>query len=523
MPLTRRHFLGSLAAAAVSCERHETPIPGSIVGGSAALGHRLRGGSNFSPSARTEKAAVVIIGAGIAGLAAARQLSRAGMKEVILLELETEPGGTSLSGRNEVSAYPWAAHYVPIANEESVEIVRLFEELGVITGRDAAGLPIYDETMLCAEPAERLFIHGRWQEGLVPRHGLTAGDREQFARFFAAMDELRAARDATGAPAFAIPIDLSSRAPEWRALDAAPMSQWLDEQGYSSRPLRWFVDYSCRDDYGADARHVSAWAGLHYFASRRRWAANAARETVLTWPEGNGWLAQRLRADFTGRTRTQALVFRIEQDADGVAVDYFDARANETLRLQAPAAICALPRFIAQRLMPGLPKTPGLVYSPWMVANVTLDGLPQSPGADLAWDNVLHESPSLGYVVATHQHLVSHPRATVLTHYWPLDGDLPQAAREKALAKTHADWCAEILADLRRAHPEIRRQVRQVDVYLWGHGMIRPAPAFVWSPARLEMARPWGQVHFAHTDMSGVALFEEAYTRGVAAARAVLG
>jgi hypothetical protein len=32
-----------------------------------------------------------------------------------------------------------------------------------------------------------------------------------------------------------------------------------------------------------------------------------------------------------------------------------------------------------------------------------------------------------------------------------------------------------------------------------------------------------GNIHFAHSDLSGISLFEEAYTRGVAAAHAVLG
>ena len=32
--------------------------------------------------------------------------------------------------------------------------------------------------------------------------------------------------------------------------------------------LRWYLDYCCRDDYGAGMAQVSAWAGIHYFASR---------------------------------------------------------------------------------------------------------------------------------------------------------------------------------------------------------------------------------------------------------------
>ena len=52
--------------------------------------------------------------------------------------------------------------------------------------------------------------------------------------------------------------------------------------------------------------------------------------------------------------------------------------------------------------------------------------------------------------------------------------------------------------------------------------MIRPAPGFIWGETRAAMLKPHGRIHFAHTDMSGVALFEEAHHRGLLAAEAVL-
>ncbi len=61
-----------------------------------------------------------------------------------------------------------------------------------------------------------------------------------------------------------------------------------------------------------------------------------------------------------------------------------------------------------------------------------------------------------------------------------------------------------------------------MDVYLWGHAMVRPRPGFLWSEALREAARPIGRVHFAHTDLSGLALFEEAQYFGLRAAEAIL-
>jgi hypothetical protein len=410
---------------------------------------------------------------------------------------------------------------VPLPNEESTEVAALFEELGLITGRDAAGTPIYDELALCADPMERLFTCGRWQEGLLPQLGINDADRAQYAAFFAEMERLRTARGTDGLRAFAIPLDLSSADEAFRALDRQTMAQFMDERGWDSTPLRWYVDYCCRDDYGAPAAQVSAWAGVHYFAGRDARAANAENDAVLTWPEGNGWLAHRLAEPWREKIETGALVWNIEPAGDSALVDYFDAGAQRSIRIRARTVICAAPRFVAQRIVRGL-ESLALEYSPWMVANITLDALPAGRGAALAWDNVMRDSASLGYVVATHQHLHPVPRRTVLTHYWPLDGAQPRLAREQALARSHESWCEEIVADLERAHRGIAAHIRRIDVWLWGHGMIRPVPGFIWGETRRQMLAPRPPVFFAHSDLSGVSIFEEAYTRGVQAAEAVL-
>jgi len=52
--------------------------------------------------------------------------------------------------------------------------------------------------------------------------------------------------------------------------------------------------------------------------------------------------------------------------------------------------------------------------------------------------------------------------------------------------------------------------------------MIQPRPGFVWSKARQEASKPIGQDYFANTDLSGVALMEEAFYHGVRAAEEVL-
>ena len=515
---------------------HGRSIPTKILGAGAKTGHLLRGGMTFPTPTSTEKKRVVIVGGGISGLAAAWWLTRRGMRrdEVLLLELEDEFGGSSRGGANGASAYPWGAHYLPIPGGDAVYVRTFLEQLGVINGYDDGGSPIYDESSLCAAPRERLMLHGRWQEGLVPSLGATPDDHRQYKEFGAAMRRYHTAVGNDGKRAFVIPVDLSSSDPEYRNLDRLSMTDLMAQRGWNSPYLAWYVNYCCRDDFGTTADQTSAWAGVHYFAARNGAAANAEENAVLTWPEGNFRLVRGLRELSSGEMRAGALVFDVTNGASATTVDYFDVAAQRTHRIEAETVIFAAPRFVAAHVLADYRSAPpawtaDFSYAPWMVANITLENLPDGEKGEesrawrFAWDNVSYTSDSLGYVHAAHQSLAAYHRETVLTHYWPLTDVEPRHARATALARSPESWRDQILADLSHMHPGIDQHVRQIDVWLWGHGMIRPTVGFIWGNGR-DMARASvGRVHFAHSDMSGISIFEEAQYRGVKAAEAALG
>lgn len=512
--------LGAAGAAPLAWEaiKPKKPIPGRIVGANAAFGHRLRDGGFPAPT-QTETRDVVIVGSGIAGLAAAYNLDKMGVRDFTVLELEDHSGGNSHNGQNATSAYPWGAHYVPLLSEEATDIKALFRDFGIIAG-EADGLPVYNEDYILADPDERLFIDGRWQEGLMPVTAVTADDRDQYGRFLAEMEAFKARRGPDGRRWFAIPLDQGSGDPAARALDTQTMQAWMQGRGYTSKPLHWFVNYGCRDDFGVPHDQISAYAGIHYFAARNGKAANTAPDAVITWPEGNGYLARRLAEPVADRIRKQALTFAVRETGQGVEVDYFDAATQQSRRIAARAAILAVPRFIAARLAPGLDAT-DFSYAPWAVANLTLGRLPEGKGAALAWDNVLYNSDSLGYVVATHQVPQMQPLRTVITWYWPLTAAPPAEARKEALGRGYADWQKLFLADLARAHPDMVDAVEHMDIWLWGHAMIRPVPGFIWGTSRAAALRQAPPIFTAHSDLSGISIFEEAYTHGLQAARRV--
>ena len=402
---------------------------------------------------------------------------------------------------------------------------QLFEEFGVIKGRDQNGLPIYDEFFLCADPHERLFMHGKWQDGMVPNSGISAETEAQYKRFFALMESFKKRKGADGRKVFAIPVDASSQDATWLALDDLTMREWMDEQGFTAEELRWYVNYCCRDDFGVTLEETSAWAGIHYFASRTGRAANTGAGAVLTWPEGNGWLTARLAEKIKDKLRTRAIVHEVRDHGKRVTVDYFDQKSNESVRIEAKAAILAVPRFVASRVVKSArfaPAAAGFSYAPWAVANVTLDTMPGGNGAPLSWDNVAYRSPLLGYVVATHQVAQMHPTQTVLTYYWPLSHLPPAEARKEALARSYADWQQSFVAELLALHPDLDGHILNLDVKLWGHAMIRPCKGFIWGQARRQAQQQHAPLFMAHSDMSGISIFEEACTRGFHAAESAL-
>ncbi|MBK9021586.1 MAG: NAD(P)-binding protein [Sulfuritalea sp.] len=521
--MRRRDFLGATASAAAlaACGSKAAPPlpPGVLTGANDSLGHRLRK-PDFPAPTETRRVAVAIVGGGVGGLSAAWKLARAGCDDYLLLEMENEAGGNSRAGRNAVSAHPLGAHYLPLPPREARATRELLAELGVLRGPVDAAHPEYDERYLCHAPQERLYTNGYWQEGLWPTLGVPAAERAQYERFQDAIHELRQRRDGAGRRPFALPLALSGRDPKLLALDRTNMRDWLLQEGYTAPGLHWLADYACRDDYGTAAERTSAWAGLHYFACRD------GEGQVLTAPEGNAWLARGLARASAGRVQADALAFRVEQRGKDWHCDIYLAAESRSIRLVARELIWAAPLFLLPHVF-AAPRPEwraalaGAEYAPWIVANLTLSSAPQTrAGQPLAWDNVLHDSAALGYVVATHQQLRYAPGPTVITWYRALHEETPY--RQRRLLLDHAGWAREALDDLARPHPEIRELVTRLDVHRHAHAMVRPLPGRLWGGARQVFEQGRAGLQFAHADVSGLSLFEEANHRGVLAAERTL-
>ena len=539
-PLSRRAFLRALAGGiALGCgSAGDRPnrtfgIPGEIANAhSAQRGHLLRSrhAPEDFPAAAGPVLDVAIVGGGVSGLAAAWKLKAAGVDRLCLFELEPRTGGTSMSGSTDGRVFPWGAHYINIPPAEADCIHELLADIGVITGYDTAGRPRVNPKHLVKFPRERLFLEGDWEEGLDPLRNAGSGAVEQGREFEDEMLRWTILTGRDGRRGFAMPAAYSTADSAVRDLDRISMADYMESRKWTAAPLRWLVDFCCRDDYGCLSSEVSAWAGIHYFACRLydpRISEQYPSDT-LTWEQGNGYLTEALASRLMPEElRTRTAVVAIGPASEGAELACVDVVSGRRYLVRSRSVVYAGKLHTAPFVVPEMPAEQRramsrLRYSPWLVAALHLNKVGAddlSPGR-MAWDNVLFDGPSVGYLDAGHQGPVSQ-RGRTLVYYRPFARD-PEKDRRSLLHRGHRFWADAVMSDLTAAHPELEDLVERLDLYLWGHAMVRPEANVMWGrDIQLRKLR-CGAICFATCDVSGLPLFEEAAFHGMRAAEECL-
>ncbi|MES2812625.1 MAG: NAD(P)-binding protein [Bacteroidota bacterium] len=519
---SRRFFLKGIAASLLvipflqSCQEKAITLLIRLSGTNHILGHRLRV-KNFPKPSSQIHIPYLIVGGGISGLSAARQFSKKGINDFLLIELENHLGGNSSNGENKYSKFPLGAHYLPLPNKQDAALLQFLEEEQIIIGYDSKGFPKFDEEQLTFAPDERLFYKNNWQEGLVPKTGNSLEEDIQFKKFFLKMDAFRAGKGADGKYFFDIPLSLSSIEATIRAFDAITMQQWFEEEGFNSKPLFDYIDYCCRDDFGLGISYVSAWAGIHYFAARKQDSTQDNKDNVLTWPEGNARLAHHLQKYAENKTLKNHLVYDVKSIDGKVVATVFDADKKLTIEIIADKVIMATPQFVNQYIIKNRTMlTHNFHYAPWLLATLVVSDLADNGSYPLCWDNVMYGAKGLGYIYDQHQSLQQVQSKKVITYYYSFSSSDVKKSRKDLYYKKSAHWKQLVFDDLKMAHPNIESVTEEINIHLLGHGMISPVPGFIFGTAKKEASQNIdGKIFFAHSDLSGISIFEEAFHQGI--------
>jgi monoamine oxidase len=240
---SRREFLAGAAATGAG-----VLLPAEL----SAAGRRRR---------RRRKVDVAVVGAGLAGLAAARRLARAG-KEVCVLEARNRVGGRVLNHR--VQRGVIAELGGQFVGPTQDRVLALAEAVGVRT------FPTYNE-------GENVLLLGGRRSRYPADPGLSPDPEFQEA-ILTAITEL----DPMAAE---VPVEAPWKAPRAEEWDAITLESWK-RQNLSTRGARKLFDVACHAIWGAEPRAMSLLYALAYTAAAGNEKEQGSFIRLISTPDG---------------------------------------------------------------------------------------------------------------------------------------------------------------------------------------------------------------------------------------------
>jgi monoamine oxidase len=270
---------------------------------------------------------VVVIGAGLAGLTAARELVAAG-RSVAVLEARDRVGGRLLNHRlGDGQVTEIGGQFVGPTQDRVLALAR---EVGVDTYRAEI-------------PGENVYVH----DGRAKRYsGHTPPD-------LLALPDMGIALARIAQAAAKVPPHAPWQAAKARELDGMTYESWLRKAEITGAGVD-MINIFLNSAYGGEARDASALFSLWYVATfgdethpgtMERGTGTTGGAQDSRFVGGSQLVAQRLAEELDGRVHLSAPVRRISQDSTGVTV------VSDAGTWRAGHVVVAVPPVLASRIV----------------------------------------------------------------------------------------------------------------------------------------------------------------------------
>jgi oxygen-dependent protoporphyrinogen oxidase len=424
---------------------------------------RDKGSNFFTRPAASARHDVVIVGGGVSGLAAAYRLQN---RDFLLLEKEPHWGGNAYAMEYEGSTYATGAAFL-VKDEYAYSFAQ------------EIGLPLLPIDSSDASIIRGQLIPDTWGDGL-DKLPYPAAVREGFKKFKKEM----------------LAIDVEKRSKE---LYEKPFSDFL--KGYPDELKQWWDNFG-PSNWGAASEDTAAAVAIE---ALQEMGGESRTDDRYTWPGGLGAITKKLadilQPKYKDRMQAGATIVAVVPGKEEVQVTYM--LGGELKTVAAKAVIMATPKFIARRIVDGLPDKQSdamqqIRYIPYPVVNLIFD----KPVFNHGYDTWCPGSSFTDFIVADwviRKQTGYQQKFNILSCYTPLK----EEERSHLLNETGARRiAANVLSDFQKLMPSLNVDPVEVHIYRRGHPLYMSTPG-LYTQVQPLVRQPMDRVFFANTDSQG--------------------